>query len=144
MATTANAAHGAARSEDWGKLVLRVTLGVLILLHGIAKITGGPAFITGLVEKVGLPTVFGYGVYVGEVIAPILIIIGLWTRPAALVIAINMVVAILLVHTAEFFTLSKTGGWALELQGMFLFGAIAVALLGAGRMSVGGERGRWN
>lgn len=138
-ATRASNAH-----DDWGKLVLRVTLGVLILLHGIAKITGGPAFITGLVEKVGLPSVFGYAVYVGEVIAPVLVIIGLWTRPAALVIAINMVVAILLVHMRELFTLSKSGGWALELQGMFLFGAIAVALLGAGRMSVGGERARWN
>ena len=131
-------------TEDWGKLLLRVVLGGLILLHGLAKIFSGPAYIVGLVEGTGLPAAIGYLVYVGEVIAPVLIIIGLWTRLAALVIAINMVVAIALVHTGELFMLSKTGGWALELQGMFLFTALAVALLGAGRLSVSGGHGRWN
>jgi putative oxidoreductase len=40
--------------------------------------------------------------------------------------------------------MSKTGGWALELQGLYLVSALAVALLGAGRYSVGGSGGRWN
>jgi putative oxidoreductase len=131
-------------AENLGKLVLRVSLGVLILFHGLAKVFGGPAFITGLVAKAGLPPAFGYLVYVGEVIAPLLVIVGLWTRAAATVIAINMVVAVVLVHTTEFFTLSKSGGWALELQGLFFFAAVAVTLLGAGRLSVGGVGGRWN
>jgi putative oxidoreductase len=132
------------KSEDLGKLLLRATLAILILLHGIAKIMGGVGFITGMVAKFGLPPALGYLVYIGEVVAPILILIGVWTRPAALVVAINMVVAIVLVHSAEVFTLGKTGGWALELQGMFLIGALAVALLGAGRYSFGGASGRWN
>jgi len=55
-----------------------------------------------------------------------------------------MIVAVLLVHTKEFFTMSQTGGWALELQGMYFFAAIALALLGAGRYSVGGRLGKWN
>jgi putative oxidoreductase len=131
-------------AENLGKLVLRVSLGALILFHGLAKVFGGPTFITGLVAEAGLPPAFGYLVYVGEVIAPLLMIIGLWTRAAAAVIAINMVVAVVLVHTTEFFTLSKSGGWALELQGLFFFAAVAVTLLGAGRLSVGGVGGRWN
>ena len=133
-----------ADSEDLGKLVLRVVLGVLILLHGISKITGGAAGIVGMVEKIGLPGAFGYLVYVGEVLAPLLLIVGLWTRPAALIVVVNMLFAIGLVHSGELFTLGKQGGWALELQGMFLFAAVAVALLGAGRFSVGGARGRFN
>jgi putative oxidoreductase len=133
-----------ADSEDLGKLVLRVVLGVLILLHGISKITGGAAGIVGMVEKIGLPGAFGYLVYVGEVLAPLLLIVGLWTRPAALIVAVNMLFAIGLVHMGELFTLGKQGGWALELQGMFLFGAVAVALLGAGRFSIGGAHGRFN
>ena len=131
-------------SEDTGKLILRVSLGVMILLHGIAKIMGGVDGIVGMVGKAGLPGAFGYLVYVGEVLAPLLLIVGLWTRLAALVVAINMVVAIVLVHMGDVFTLTKQGGWALELQGMLLFTAIAVALLGAGRFSVGGARGRFN
>lgn len=131
-------------SDDLGKLILRVALAVLILFHGIAKLIGGIGFITGMLAKMGMPAAFGYLVYVGEVIAPLMILFGIWTRIAALVIAINMLVALLLVHTGEFFTLAKTGGWALELQGMFLVAAIVIALLGAGRYSVGGAEGRWN
>lgn len=142
--TTGGLQTAGADVEDWGKLLLRVALGVLILLHGIAKVMGGPAFIMELLTRNGLPAQLGYLVYVGEVLAPLLVIIGLWTRPAALVIAVNMVVAIALVHMPELLTLSQTGGWALELQGMFLFGALAVAMLGAGRLSAGGIWGRWN
>lgn len=130
--------------DDAGKLLLRVALGVLILLHGMAKVIGGPAFVLGLMDQIGMPAVFGYLVYVGEVIAPILVIVGIWTRLAAVVIAINMVVAVALVHGKELLSLSKTGGWALELQGMFFIAAVVVALQGAGRYSLGGTRGRWN
>src|SRR5690606_17608046 len=117
---------------------------VLILLHGIAKLARGVDGIVGMVEAIGLPGAFGYLVYVGEVVAPLLVIVGLWTRIAALIVAINMLFAIGLVHTNELFVLTKSGGWALELQGMYLFTAIALMLLGAGRFSVGGARGRFN
>lgn len=130
--------------DDLGKLLLRVVLALLLLFHGLSKLSGGVGFITDMLGKMGLPGAIGYLVYVGEVIAPLLILFGVWTRAAALVIAGNMIVAVLLVHTAEFFTLSKTGGWALELQGMFFFAALAVALLGAGRYSLGGRAGKWN
>ena len=129
---------------DVAKLLLRLTVGLLILLHGISKIQGGPGFILDVVEKAGLPDPFGYLVYVGEVLAPLLVIVGFWTRIAALVIAINMIVAILLVHTGQLLQLSPEGGWALELQGLYLAVPIAIALLGAGRYSVGGVHGRWN
>lgn len=130
--------------DDLGKLVLRVVLAVLLLFHGISKLGSGVGFIAGMLQKAGLPEVFAYGVYIGEVLAPLLILLGLFTRLAALVVAINMIVALLLVHTAEFFTLNNTGGWALELQGIYLGSAIALALLGAGRYSLGGIGGRFN
>ena len=141
---TATATAAPYPGQDLGKLLLRVGLGLLILFHGFSKVVGGPGFILGIVQKAGLPVVLGYGVYVGEVLAPLLLILGLWTRLAALVVAVNMVVAVLLVHLGEFFTMSKTGGWALELQGMYFLAAVAVALLGAGRLSVGGVHGRFN
>ena len=132
-------------AEETGKLVLRLSVGILILLHGIAKLQNGIDGIMGMVSGMGLPAELAYGVYIGEVLAPILLIIGLWTRPAALIIAINMLMAIYLAHAAQLGMLNeKTGGWALELQGMFLFGAIAVALLGAGRFSLGGATGKFN
>jgi putative oxidoreductase len=130
-------------SSDLGKLILRLTLGILILLHGIAKITGGVDFITSSVTKIGLPPAFGYLVYVGEVLAPLLLIVGVWSRIAAAIIAINMVFAVYIAHLSDLFTLSKSGGWALELQAMFLFAAVALIFLGAGRFSLG-KGSRWN
>jgi len=139
------ATSSAARStDDLAKLLLRVVLGLLILCHGIAKLKGGPGFVLDVVSKAGLPPAVGYLVYVGEVVAPLLLVIGLFTRAAALVVAINMVFAVFLVHTGQIFTMAETGGWALELQGVYLAAALAVALLGAGRYSVGGAGGRWN
>ena len=129
---------------DLGKLVLRLSLGLLMLLHGVGKIVSGPASILGLVATMGVPPMFGYLVYVGEVLAPLLLIVGVWTRAAALVVAINMVVAVLLVHSAQLGELGRTGGWALELQGFYFFTAVAVALLGAGSFSLGGEKGKLN
>jgi putative oxidoreductase len=123
-------------NQDIGKLILRVALGGMILMHGIAKLTGGIDFITTTVTAAGLPAFFAYAVYVGEVVAPLLLIAGFYSRVGAAVIAVNMLFAIGLVHGAEFFTRNQTGGWALELQGMFLFTAIALALIGPGRYRV--------
>jgi putative oxidoreductase len=131
-------------TDELGKLVLRVTLAVLILFHGIAKLTGGIGPIPGMLAKAGMPSELGYLVFVGEVIAPVLILVGLWTRLAACIVAINMMVAVWLVHSTQLFSFSKNGGWALELQGFFFFTAIAVALLGAGSFSIGGRSGKWN
>lgn len=124
------------QTEDIGKLILRLTLGILLIMHGIAKIFGGVGGISGMLQNVGLPGFFAYGVYIGEVLAPLLVILGLYARIGALIIAVNMLVAIWLVHVNEIFLLGKTGGWALELQGFFLFVALAVALIGPGRFSV--------
>ena len=131
-------------ADDLGKLILRLSLGVMILLHGLAKILSGPGSIGGMLAKAGLPAELSYLVYIGEVLAPLLLIIGIWSRLAALVIAVNMVVAVYLVHAQQIFTRGQSGGWALELQGMFLFAAIALLLLGAGSYSMGGKSGKWN
>jgi putative oxidoreductase len=109
-------------------VLLRVTLAVLMLFHGWAKITNGISGIETMVVNAGLPAFFAYGVFVGEVIAPLFVLVGLFVVPAAWVIAINMVVAIALAHTSHFFQLSKSGGWSLELQAFFLISAVVVAL----------------
>jgi putative oxidoreductase len=123
-------------SESSGKLILRLALGLMVLLHGIAKLRGGMGFISGAVAGAHLPHFVAYGVYVGEVIAPLLVIAGWYARVGAAMIAVNMMFAIGLVHQTQLFALSQTGGWALELQGMFLFTALALIALGPGRWSM--------
>ena len=132
------------RSDDLGKLLLRLLLGGLMLFHGVAKLISGPAAIKGMVAAAGYPAELGYLVYVGELVAPLLLILGVFTRPAALVIAVNMIVAVLLAHPKQLFTLNpNTGAWALELQAFFLFTALAIALLGPGGIRFGRRGGFW-
>lgn len=130
--------------DQFARLLLRVVLGVLLLFHGVYKILHGVGPITGMVTQAGLPPFVAYGVFLGEVVAPVLLILGVWTRAAALVVLGNMLFALGLVHTADFLKLAKTGGWALELQAFYFFVALAVMLLGAGRYSMAGPGGRWN
>jgi putative oxidoreductase len=122
--------------DDFGKLVLRLTLGILVLLHGIAKIRGGIGFLSPMVTGIGLPPWFAYGVYVGEIVAPIMVILGLFTRVGAFIIFVNMIFAIVLVHRPELLTLGKQGGWALELQGMFMLTALALTFMSPGRYAM--------
>jgi len=131
-------------TDDLGKLILRLTIGILILFHGVAKLMNGVGGIEGMIVAKGLPAFFAWGVYIGEVLAPLLLILGLYTRLGALLVAVNMVVAVVLAHGGHLMQLSGSGGWRLELQALFLFGSIAVALLGAGRYSVSGKGGKWN
>jgi putative oxidoreductase len=124
--------------DDLGKVVLRLTLGFLVLFHGFAKLGDGGAlnWIGKQLAGSGLPEFLAYGVYVGEVVAPLMIIAGVYCRIGGAVVIVNMLFAILLAHSAELLSLNEQGGWALELQGFILFSALAIALLGSGRFAV--------
>lgn len=123
--------------EDLGKLLLRLAVGGLMLFHGLHKLFGGVGFISGMLVDKGLPGFIAYGVLIGEVVAPVLIVVGLFTRPAALVLAFTMIIAWLMVGTGKTFALDAVGAWAIESLVYFFIGALAVAFLGAGRFAVG-------
>lgn len=124
------------RRLDLGILVIRLSVGVLMLLHGIFKLQHGVGMIEGMVEQAGLPTFLAYGVYVGEVIAPLFIILGIGTRLAASVFAVNCIVAILLGHIGDIFSLNAVGGWSLELIGLYFLGAVALVFMGGGKYAI--------
>ena len=124
-------------NESTGKLILRLALGLMLIMHGIHKLMGGIDYLDGMLANAGLPAFLKYGVYIGEVLAPLAVIAGYYARVGAWVIAVNMLFAIALVGAQDMFTLSpKTGGLALELEYFYLFSAIALALIGPGRYAV--------
>jgi putative oxidoreductase len=127
------------QSDNLGKLILRLTLGGLILFHGVAKIlnpAGAMGMIAGQLAAHGLPAFIAYGVYIGEVLAPLLILLGIFTRLGGLLVVANMVFAILLVHSSQLLMMTKQGGWQLELQGFYLLCGLAVYFLGSGKFAV--------
>ena len=118
--------------------MLRFGVGALLLFHGVYKITHGVGWIAGPLGAVGLPPWVAYGVYVGEVVAPVLLILGLWTRLAGLVIAFDMFMAIFLARRADIGKINPMGGaWAIEVEMLFLVGALTLALAGGGRYGLG-------
>lgn len=124
------------KNIDLGLLILRISIGGLMLLHGIAKLQHGAGMIESMVIDAGLPSFIAYGVYVGEVIAPLLILLGVGTRGASVVFAGNCFVAALLAHSQEIFTLGAQGGWAVELLGLYFFGALALVFTGGGKYAL--------
>lgn len=130
--------------EDWGRLLLRVAVGGLLIFHGIAKLKNGIGWMAGPLSALGLPAFVGYGVYVGEVVAPIFLMLGKWARIAGLVVAFNMLSAIVVALRNRIFTLNQGGGWAIELELMFLLGGIVIFLLGSGKYSISKGNGPWD
>lgn len=126
------------KTEDIAKLILRITLGGLMLFHGIAKLINLQTlgFIKSQLEGIGMHPVLAYGVFLGEVVAPLLIILGIYTRFGGLLIFVNMLFAIFLVHANDLLSLTEHGGWSLELQAWYLVAGLVLMLIGSGRFAL--------
>ncbi|MBE0495248.1 MAG: DoxX family protein [Campylobacterales bacterium] len=130
-------------SADLGKLVLRVAIAVLMLFHGFKKISSGITGIKALVVKGGFPEILAYGVYVGELVVPILLILGLFTRLSAFFFAATMGFVLTLAFSGRMFALDgRTGGLVAELPLLYLLCALAVFFLGAGKYSLDNKLGQ--
>ena len=114
-------------------------VGGLLLFHGVDKVIHGIGFIEKLMIVQGLPDYTAFGVYIGEVLAPVLLILGWRSRWWASIIAFNMAAAIYLVQLKSFFALGAHGSWALETPMLFLLGALAIAFLGSGKYAVSSD-----
>lgn len=123
------------KNTDIGLLILRIAVGALMLLHGLSKI-GHTSFIGGMLSSAGLPSFLAYGVYITEIIAPVMILIGFRTRLAAIVYLAGALFALFLVHGAEIFSLNSNGGWAVELLGLYILGSLALYFTGGGKLAL--------
>ena len=137
-------------NENLGKLILRVNLGFLMLFHGGETILG-----TNTILKTTDPApdfIIWPLAIMGEIIAPLLIMAGVFTRVGAFFIAGFMVSALLLRHTfgernhwlnTERPLAEGFGAYALEAQLFFLCCALAVMMMGAGKYGLN-KGGKWN
>ena len=119
-------------NPDIGMLILRVTLGGLFLLHGIDKVLHGVDDQAQLLASNGIPGALIYFVYISEVVAPVLIILGLFTRLSALSIIVTMI-TVIYVLPFPIMALGVHGEWVIELQMFYLLLPAALFFLGAGR-----------
>jgi putative oxidoreductase len=126
------------RLADLGPLAVRVIVGTIMAAHGLQKVQAGPANFGAFLGQMGvpLPTLMGYVVTLVEVVGGVLLIVGLLSRLAALVLTIDLVVAILLVKVNVGFLSPPQGGAGAELVLALIAGFLVILLAGPGRLSV--------
>ena len=127
-------------ADGFGRLVLRLGVGGLMLLHGSHKLFAGLDGVKSMLVEHKLPVVLSYAVYFGEIAGPILVILGLFARFGAFLIAAEVAALVVLTGLAEALKLAPGGGYALEVQALYLAGALAILFLGPGKLSVAGGK----
>lgn len=126
-----------------GILLLRLSVGVLMMMHGISKIPTGAAGIVKSFEKAGIPSFLVYSVFIGEILGPLMLIVGFRSRLGALLVAATMAVVMFFFKSGDFNQITKTGAWALELQALYLFGGLAIFFTGGGKYAMS-TRHKWD
>lgn len=129
-------------SEQFGKLLLRLGLGGLVLFHGAHRLLTGLDPVRAMLTDHKLPEALAYAVYLGEIVGPVLIILGLFTRIGAALIALEVLLLVLLNGIPQVLAIAPGGGYALEVESLYFIAALALMLIGGGRITLG--RGRWN
>ena len=132
------------KNQDLAKLLLRITCGGILLLHGVHKVFVEVDHAKVMLKNVGLPEALAYGRIVGEFVAPIFVLLGLKTRLAALVIAFNMLMSILIGHRDIMFSINDYGGWMIETNVLYMMTAVVLFFSGAGKYSVSKGVGKWD
>lgn len=133
------------KNKDLGLLFLRLSTGVLMIPHGINKLLNAEAFgfIQSVLEAKGLPTFISYGVFIGEIIAPLLILLGFRARLGVLIMVFNGLSTLYLAYSDKLLATTPHGGWAPELPSLFLFGALTLLFTGAGKYGLS-TRNKWD
>jgi len=132
------------KNQDLAKLLLRITCGGILLFHGMHKVFVEVDHVKVMLKNVGLPEALAYGSIVGEFVAPIFVLLGFKTRLAALVIAFNMLMSILIGHRDIMFSINDYGGWMIETNMLYLMTAVVLFFAGAGKYSVSKGVGKWD
>jgi putative oxidoreductase len=126
-------------AHAWGTALLRVWLGVLFVMHGyLGAAVLGPDAIAGYTTRMGFPAsagiALGWYLIAAHLLGGALLVIGLWTRAAALANVPVMASAVFLLHLPQGFFMSGAGGYEFTLT--VLVATLAVMLLGPGALSV--------
>lgn len=131
------------RLSGYAPLASRVIVGAIMAAHGGQKLAGGPANFGAFLAQLGvpLPTLMAYVVTFVELIGGVLLILGLFSRVAALLLTINLVVAISLVKANVGLIAPPEAGAGAELDLALIAGFLVVLLAGPGKLALDGYLG---
>lgn len=122
--------------REWGLLVARLILGVVLVAHGWQKFTEwGLAGTTASFQEMGVPAPPASALIAAivELGGGVLLLLGLFTTVAGFLVALNMLGAVLFVH-APHGVFVAGNGW--ELVAVIGLASLVLALVGPGRISL--------
>lgn len=132
------------QNRDLGILILRLTTGGLLLFHGIHKVFVDLQHVKAIMSAKGLPEFFAYGNVIGEFVAPILVLLGFYSRIGGLLIAFNFLMSIVIAHPDIAFSINDYGGWMIELNVFYMLAGLSIFFTGAGVYSLSKGKGKWD
>ena len=121
--------------KEYASLPLRLILGTVFLMHGYLKLFGGIDGTINFFSNVGIPLAgfFAYLIGILEFFGGISLILGLFVKLVSSLLAVNMVVATLLVHIPKGFLISNGGA---EFTLSLLAGLVTLIIIGEGKLSL--------
>ncbi len=134
-------------NEEWGYLILRVMLGIVIFPHGAQKLLGwfGGHGFDGTMEfftgKLGVPMVIAFIIIIGESLGSLGLIVGFMTRLCAVGVLCIMSGAIVIAHWSNGFFMNWFGnqkGEGFEYHLLAIGICLPLILYGGGKLSVDG------
>ena len=125
------------KNLDLGILFARLGLGVCLFMHGFAKILHGIGGVKSILTKAGLPEIVAYGSYAGEIVAPIMIILGIFSRIGAL-LAIGTSLTIMYAYCGlgNLPKLTNAGGFKAEILYLYIALSLCIIFSGSGKYAV--------
>ena len=120
---------------NFGLLVVRLTLGVCLFMHGVAKIMNGVSDVKSMLVAKNIPEFVAYGVYLGEIVAPVMIILGLFCRIGALLV-LGLSGIILYVAYPDLTAMNSHGGFAAEILYLYIGISLCILACGSGKFAV--------
>ena len=130
--------------QAWGTALLRITLGLIYVLHGYRAFHGGARSMAGTIARIGFPAEFSatlaWYLIIVHLVGGALMVLGFWTRLAAALQLPIILSAVALVHARQGFD-------RMEFPLLVLMATLSVALIGPGRLAIdqaagGGPRRR--
>lgn len=124
------------KNFDLGLLFARLGLGICLIMHGVHKISQGIEGVKAALANHGIPEFIAYLAYIGEFVAPILLILGVFSRIGAVLVLGTVGFILYVAHFPNLFELTQYGGFAAEI--VFLYSAIALCILccGSGKYAI--------
>ena len=125
------------KNLDLGILFARLGLGICLFMHGFAKILHGVGGIKGILAKAGLPEAMAYGSYVGEVIAPIMIILGIFSRIGVLLVIGTSLTIMYAYHgLGNLLEFTSTGSFKAEILYLYIALSLCIIFNGSGKYAI--------